>query len=110
MEQEEIKVGMGCSLSSGSDCYPYEVIQVIDAAKKHVVVRSMEPGPNKKAWPDQEYDLKSNPHGDIHELELYHGKLREMSIGRTGRIVHAKWLSYSHFSLGCARYYQDPIF
>ena len=104
------KVGMGCTLRSGSDCYPYEVIKVIDRKTAHVIVRGMS-AVNKAHWPEQDYALTSDLKGPTVELEMFHGQLREIAIDPvTHKRHHLPYLWYSHYSLGNARYYQDPRF
>lgn len=112
MNEEKIvpTVGMGCTRKSGSDSYAYEVITVLDASTQHVIVREMS-AKNKAVWPDQDYELKSDPNGRTAELELYHGQLREVYYDRfTKRKRHEEWHYYSHYTLGYAHYYEDPSF
>lgn len=107
---EKVKVGMGCTYVSGSDLYAFEVIKVIDEKTNHVIVREMD-HQNKVNWPDQDYELTSDPNGRQVELQTFHGQLREVVIDPdTKKIHHLKRFWYSHYTLGRAEYYQDPSF
>lgn len=110
MEKLVPTIGMGCSLRSGSDSYPYEVIKIIDPDTCHIIVRSMN-AYNQVQWPDQNYKYVSNPDGMTVELKMFHNHLREVKVDPvTHRKHYKKWTWYSHYWLGDTVFYEDPSF
>jgi hypothetical protein len=93
-------VGMGATLRLGSDAYPYTIVYVSPNGKTIHVVAD-EHGPNKKTWPDQDFDYTPG-----------NGPPEKYSLRKNGRYhaVGSEMATWSAIHIGSRRYYQDPSF
>ena len=92
------EVGMGATMATGSDSYPYTVVKVAeDLSSIEITADSHHPAPGFDYYSNQVYTYTSNPGpGTVLTLNT-RGKLR--GLYGNGRIY-----------LGNRRYYQDPSF
>lgn len=89
-----VKVGTAVTITIGSDAYPGVVTRV---TPKTIVVHSVEYGPNRCQWPEQDFPV-------------YLDKIIE-GTAKTFRRTKRGWSSHgTRAYLGEARYYQDPHF
>lgn len=95
------EIGMGGTMSCGSDCYPYTVIEINKTGTK-IKIQQDSAKPDKENGYDyygnQVYIYSPNPNGPIHE----------MSLRKNGRWTEVG--STSSVSLGGRRQYQNPSF
>lgn len=92
-------VGMGATLQSGSDCYPYTVVEVsptLDWVK--VTSDTFTPGDKFDFYSNQNYIYTS-------DMDVSHGLL--LKLHTCGKL---KGTYSNRFHLGHKSYYQDPSF
>ncbi len=89
------EVGMGATISAGSDCYPYTIIDVNKTGTKIKVQRdNYEPAEGYDYYDNQVYNYSSNPNGCIYEVSLRKdGKWKIVNGTSNVRIGHR-----SHYS------------
>ena len=113
MEREIKKpeVGMGVTMSIGSDSYPYEIVEIID--EKHLAVRRLDykAKPNSDYFGHQEYEYFSREDSPLTYLMFRNNRWREQMkdnvTGKPTRRLGSKW---EHWSIGRAVAYFDPSF
>lgn len=85
-----------------SYCYPSDSYPatIISRTEKEIVVQERDTGPNKRVWPEQEFDTFPNPNG----------RIMTFTLRKNGRWVEKgndMW-SYPYLAIGYARLYQAP--
>ena len=97
-EERVVEIGTGVTESCGSDCYPYEVVEIRTPNK--IVIRSMKAENGPKGQPYigiEDWIITSDPNGRIETIRK----------GKNGRWKSAHGTPYS---VGGAYRHHDPHF
>ena len=96
-----LEIGMGVTMSVGSDAYAYEIVEIKDDT--HCMIRALD----HKAIGDfgtNEWELVSNENNPLLEMKFTYGKWRVKECGR--------WSNpkYERVRIGKANYHYDHQF
>ena len=104
------EVGMGVTMSINGDCYPYEIVKVID--EKHLAIRRMDykATPDSDPYGEQKYIYVSRPDSPLCYLTLRNNRWREQITDAEGKPTRRLGSKWEHWHIGSMCYYFDPHF
>jgi hypothetical protein len=96
-------VGMGCTRSSGSDSYPYTVVNVSLSGHRIGVV-SDDVSHNRLTWPEQDWEITPGVPSENKPLEYYTRRKNGYYY------LEGQAMGSGALHLGNRRFYRDPCF